>query len=154
PLLIVAPGSVPAGKVVTEPVSVRDLPATVVDLLQLKGEHSFPGRSLARFWTPPSAGEQPLADLVFAELVDERPFLDEKERRHQSIAVRDHVYIRKDNGVEELYNIASDPAQAENLANKAGARAILNELRSSHQRFLAENPDVELSSGSFRARLA
>ena len=38
------------GPVVDEPVSLRDLPATVLDLLGLERGDPFPGRSLARFW--------------------------------------------------------------------------------------------------------
>src|SRR6185437_5517908 len=35
PLLMVKPGRVPSGKMVLEPVSLRDLPATIVDLVGL-----------------------------------------------------------------------------------------------------------------------
>ena len=55
PLVIVDPKGVPAGRVVVEPVSLRDIPATVVDLLGLARAAPFPGRSLARFW----AGNEP-----------------------------------------------------------------------------------------------
>ena len=55
PLVIVDPKEVPAGRVVVEPVSLRDIPATVVDLLGLASARPFPGRSLARFW----AGKEP-----------------------------------------------------------------------------------------------
>ena len=48
PLVIVDPKGVPAGRVVVEPVSLRDIPATVVDLLGLADGAPFPGRSLAR----------------------------------------------------------------------------------------------------------
>ncbi len=40
----------PAGQVVYSPVSLRDLPATVVDLLGLSAGSPFPGRSLAAYW--------------------------------------------------------------------------------------------------------
>ena len=52
PLVIVDPKGVPANRVVAEPVSLRDVPATVVDLLSLGRDAPFPGRSLARFWGP------------------------------------------------------------------------------------------------------
>ena len=54
PLLVIAPGRVPSGQIISAPVSLRDLPATVVDLVGLELESSFPGRSLARFWDPGS----------------------------------------------------------------------------------------------------
>src|SRR5208337_2625176 len=55
PLVIVDPKEVPVDHVVVEPVSLRDIPATVVDLLGLSRAAPFPGRSLARFW----AGKEP-----------------------------------------------------------------------------------------------
>ena len=50
PLVMVDPKGGPAGRVVAEPVSLRDIPATVIDMLGLAGATPFPGRSLARFW--------------------------------------------------------------------------------------------------------
>ena len=57
PLVILSPGA-PAGRVVTDPVSLRDLPATVVDQLGLSAGSPFPGRSLAAFW-PLAPGQPP-----------------------------------------------------------------------------------------------
>ncbi len=56
PLVILSPGA-PAGQVVASPVSLRDLPATVVDLLGLSAGSPLPGRSLAAYWrSAPSTG--------------------------------------------------------------------------------------------------
>ncbi len=49
PLVILSPDA-PAGRVVDSPVSLRDLPATVVDQLGLSAGSPFPGRSLAAYW--------------------------------------------------------------------------------------------------------
>ena len=49
PLVILAPGA-PAGRVVDSPVSLRDLPATVVNLAGLSVGSPFPGHSLAAYW--------------------------------------------------------------------------------------------------------
>ncbi len=51
PLLIVWAGRVPRGVVIDEPVSLRDVPATVVELIDRDGPSPFLGRSLARTWT-------------------------------------------------------------------------------------------------------
>ena len=65
PLLIVPPGGV-TGHVVKETVSLRDLAATVVDVLDLEAGSPFPGSSLARYWdgkpttpTPTRASSDP-----------------------------------------------------------------------------------------------
>ena len=56
PLLIRPPSGLSAPTVVGETVSLRDLPATIVDLLGLGAGSPFPGTSLARFWrNSPSA---------------------------------------------------------------------------------------------------
>jgi arylsulfatase A-like enzyme len=50
PLVIVgAPEGVPVGRTVAEPVGLNDLPATVIDLLGLRGRSPFPGRSMRRY---------------------------------------------------------------------------------------------------------
>ena len=50
PLVIVPPKPAASGQAVTEPVSLRDLPATIVELVGMQSESPFPGSSLARFW--------------------------------------------------------------------------------------------------------
>ena len=50
PLVISFPGRVPEGQSVAEPVSLADLPTTVLDLLRLPNTQAFPGASLARCW--------------------------------------------------------------------------------------------------------
>ena len=50
PLVIVDPKGGAGDRVVPEPVSLRDVPATVVDLLGLGRDAPFPGRSLAGSW--------------------------------------------------------------------------------------------------------
>src|SRR5262249_39966272 len=54
PLVIVDPKKVPAGRVVAQPVSLRDMAATIVDVLGLTPSPPFPGRSLARLWSSSS----------------------------------------------------------------------------------------------------
>ena len=57
PLVILSPGA-PAGRVVVGPVSLRDLPATVLDQLGLADGSPFPGHSLAAYWRL-TAGQKP-----------------------------------------------------------------------------------------------
>ncbi len=74
PLLILPPAGSPSPpkRVVTETVSLRDLPATVIDLLNLQPEAPFPGQSLVRFWRSPSAEatpDSPTAEPALSEVV-------------------------------------------------------------------------------------
>ncbi len=49
PLLIVPPGGSATAQIVKESVSLRDMAATIVDVLGLESGSPFPGDSLARF---------------------------------------------------------------------------------------------------------
>ena len=56
PLVIVSPAGVPRGRTVREGVSLRDIPATIVDLLGSDNESPFPGTTLAPPGSHPSRG--------------------------------------------------------------------------------------------------
>ncbi len=76
PLLIVPPRVCNPSTVVGETVSLRDLPATIVDLVGQGNGSPFPGESLARFWGDP--GQRVLLrpatdDPVVSELVAPNP---------------------------------------------------------------------------------
>jgi len=67
PLVIVDLKGVPADRVVALPVSLRDVPATVVDLLGLGRDAPFPGRSLAGSWGRDRDAAQPLVEPLLME---------------------------------------------------------------------------------------
>jgi arylsulfatase A-like enzyme len=146
PLVIVPPLNARARAVVRQTVSLRDLPATVVDLLGLKNQSPFPGRSLASLWRDPMAATSSDANhLVVSELAAPNP-VDPNHGRSParrgplvSVADGDFVYIynQKDR-LEELYNEREDPRE---LTNRAGSEAygpILNRFRARLSQFQAE----------------
>ncbi len=164
PLLVIDPRRVPSGRVVTTPVSLRDLPATVVNLVGVPGPSPFPGRSLARLWNPSTANDPSSADPVLSDtttVIGMPPKL--LDISSQAIIVGDMVYIRgfpaskelpdmlsspsltnrimdyihHSQGSEELYNIVKDPAEAHNLAGSEDARDDLERLRSTMEEQLA-----------------
>ena len=69
PLVIIPPGGSPSKRVVTETVSLRNLAATIVDVLDLEAGSPFPGESLARFWDGSSSSPSPAADRALSEVV-------------------------------------------------------------------------------------
>ena len=93
-------------------VSLRDLPATIVDLIGLGIGAPFPGRSLARQWRNPSAGSAgAVSDIAISELASPNPLefslISSPVARGSlvSIADGDFVYIRNEGtGTEELFN--------------------------------------------------
>jgi arylsulfatase A-like enzyme len=125
PLLMVGPG-VPARRAVAEPVSLRDLPATLVDLLRLADRSPFPGRSLMRHWAGSIAPES--AAVVMSEINDD----DGKFREgppSRAIVERGRVYIRSGDGREELYDLVGDPNEMRNLRSEPAEQPELDRLR-------------------------
>ncbi len=149
PLLIIPPGGRATEQAVKEPVSLRDLAATIVDVAGLDGGAPFPGVSLARYWKSPSAkvsDEPPAASPALAEVVPynalKRPSRSDAERRFPLGAVkeRDWSYIRReDNAHEELFHLPRDPNEQSNRAEDPGARTTLQHMRATLDR-LTEGP--------------
>ena len=137
PLVIVDPSRVPAGRVVAEPVSLRDVPATVVDLLAFGPDAPFPGRSLARFW---SAGRRSAVVISGEPLLMEtgKPLLLTNQGREpvargpmKSLIAGGMHYIRAGDGLEELYSLASDPEERNNVADLPKNQGAMVRFRNS-----------------------
>jgi arylsulfatase A-like enzyme len=141
PLLIVPPDGGVTGRVVKETVTLRDLAATIVDVLDLETGSPFPGSSLARYWegkpaTPaptPDTSEPALAEVVpgFATNVDAYG-LPRKTWPLGAINDGDWSYIRGEGDVhEELFRVGQDAREQHNLARDPAAVAVLERMRQS-----------------------
>ena len=137
PLVIVEPSGVPAGRVVAEPVSLRDIPATIADLIRAPNPDApFPGRSLGRFFGgDPNAIGPPSEPLV---IETSKPiFLTNQGREPaakgpmKSLVAGGMHYIRSGDGSEELYALKTDPEERLNLAGAPVARQVLQRFRAS-----------------------
>jgi arylsulfatase A-like enzyme len=134
PLVIVGPAGVPVGRSFSEPVSLRDLPATVVDLLELDRRAPFPGRSLARFWNQGEGEAPPPFEPLLMET--DKPTLLTNQGREPAakgpmkgmIAGGMH-YIRSGDGSEELYALGPDPDEETNVAGFPDAAGALEGFR-------------------------
>ena len=137
PFITVFPGHVPAGRTVEQPVSLRNLPATVLDLVGLGSQSDLPGESLRRYWSEGAASPEPL----FAETVSTW------QREVWRALLADSLwYIRHemaDSVAEELYDARRDPDQVVNLADSSTHRSDLTRLRGSMDSILTvTGPDV------------
>jgi arylsulfatase A-like enzyme len=135
PLVIVGKKGLPVDRSVPAPVSLRDLPATVIDLLGLGPDHPLGGRSLARYWQP---RKQEIARVLTDPLLLEvtKPELLTNGGREpaakgpmKSLVVAGMHYIRMADGSEELYNVDSDVDEKNNLAADVNMLPVLLDLR-------------------------
>ncbi len=155
PLVIVSHERVPAGRTVAESVSLRDLPATVLDLLGLVSNDAFPGRSLARFWD--TAGEKaPQAPLL---METDKPILLTNQGREpaskgpmKALVAGGMHYIRSGDGSEELYSMNRDPEERTNLAKLVESQGVLESFEPGsdrcfgHKRRVMDGPQAQLRS--------
>jgi arylsulfatase A-like enzyme len=137
PLVIVLPAGMRETGVVREPVSLRDLPATILDLVGLNDGSPFLGRSMVNLWRNRSSGDSPVStEIVISELLEPNPTDPNRGRSPArrgpliSLAEGDWVYIRnKADGSEELYNVREDPDELRNLSRVEAIEPVIERLR-------------------------
>ena len=164
PLVILSPDA-PAGRVVDSPVSLRDLPATVVDQLGLSAGSPFPGRSLAAYWTigtrAGAAGDHQPGPLGAGRPRPRSRPQPGRGRGHRgfqmSLVASGHHYIRDGMGAEQLYDLRSDPFERVNLMDSADGNQAVGVFRRMLLEVLTENPgSIEVEKaylGPYRQKL-
>ena len=134
PLLIRFPARVPKNVRVRQPVSLRDIPATVMDLIGEESQTSFPGESLGRYFDQTkSEPDSDSRQMMFSELDKApwmRPWYPASKYKLKSIVTEQYYYVRNGNGTEELYDRKNDPNELQNLAQSAEKQELLEEFRS------------------------
>lgn len=132
PLVILFPSPVPKSKTISEPVSLRDIPSTIVDLLKLSVDANFPGNSLRRYWD--ASLKQ---DVEHPQLLAEVPQAPNVAQRYpvskgnmKSLVAEHFHYIKNGDGSEELYNFQNDPNETNELSRSEEERQVLDRFRS------------------------
>lgn len=133
PLLISFPTRVPSGKVISEPVSLRDILATVGDVLDMEGNESFPGNSLARYWDDTRRPH----DEVSGPLSELGGHAQDYKGTLKSITEGRYHYIRHSDGREELFDIENDSFEKQNLADGNEGRQVCARFRASLNTMMA-----------------
>lgn len=132
PLLLVFPATLPTGSTVVRPVTLRDIPATIIDVLALDTAFTFPGRSLARFWAN-TAGTPLPEESILSEVKRGWAFPEwypGMQGPMKSLILGNTHYIKNyGNGREELYDLERDPEERHDLANTAQGQQALSQLR-------------------------
>jgi len=139
PLLIIPPPGKLSQRVVKKTVSLRDLAATLVDIVDFKAGSPFPGESLARFWSGspppvkagPEAPDQALSELVPLDPFDTDPVRAAKPRWPLAALIEgDRSYIRRDGDVREmLFDLRDDAKEFRNLAGDPAMQPTLEHMR-------------------------
>ncbi len=133
PLVISWPGHIPADRKVSAPVSLRNIPATIQDLLQLQHAPAFPGQSLARYWRDAVSLGDEAPDTVLASVrrVGKQPkWLPAGTGDLYGVQLGELWYIANAHtGHEELYDLQEDPHQRNDLTSSDSGRQVLPRLR-------------------------
>jgi arylsulfatase A-like enzyme len=117
PLILRLPSIVPGDVTVQKPVTLRDVPATVMDLLGLRDDGLFPGQSLGRYWLEPGSQEPESLDPVLSELSQSAWSFGAPVAKGdmKSIVTGDMHYIRNGDSTEEVYDLRHDPMERNDL---------------------------------------
>ena len=143
PLLISFPPRVPRGARIREPVTLRDLAATIVDLVELPNGDVFPGHSLAKRWDRARSAGAEQESAVLSE-VSRSPF-DEgmlgpvTKGSMASLILGQYHYIRNGDGSEELYDVENDPEEIRDLSGEGNSKGLLQKFRAALETALARD---------------
>lgn len=130
PLLIHYPAGGTAGQRISQPVTTRDLPATIMALLGLPSR--FPGQSLTGLWSGESPGKPTAAGPILSgvrQLDNVVKWFPNVQGDLYSLTGDSHRYLRNGDGSEELYRYVDDPWETENLAGRPESLPLLEEFR-------------------------
>jgi arylsulfatase A-like enzyme len=131
-LIARGPG-VPKGRVVADPVSTLDVPATLLDYAASSPVADMHGRSLRGL----IEGRGPSRDFAFHEwdLSASRCGVELKLR---TVRTRTHkLTVEQTTGAGELYDLANDPAEMDNRFEDPACAAVRRELEA----MIASRPD-------------
>ncbi len=145
PLVIRFPGGQLSGVRVPQVVSLRDLPATVLDLIGCEDGNVLPGSSLRRCWKetePAGSSAQP----AFASL---RPPAgsDDPEQHLDAVIDSGFHYVAFGDGREALFDFLDDPGEAHDLSGAETMQETLARLRALVAEQSSERTDQPASTG-------
>jgi arylsulfatase A-like enzyme len=144
PLLIIS-AKAPPGRTVPEPVSLRDVPATIIDLLVLDARSTFPGHSLAAMWRQANDAAVSRATIAYSEAAIPLVIRPERGRGSSqrgftlSVVAGGLHYLVDGGGHEELYELARDPGELRNLKSDPGQLPALDRFRNSLLEMLGDD---------------
>ncbi len=147
PLIISFPGRIPMGVRISRPVSLKDIPATIVELIDSTAAAPFPGPSLAQFWRFPIDTVTTAATPLLAEVnhaTGQPDWFPVSKGNMKSIFYNKYRYIKNGDNTEELYDFLNDPWEKHDLAQRTEMQSYLVEFRNLLREILRENRTTSL----------
>lgn len=130
PLVVVFPGRVPAGRRIDQPVSLRDVAATILSLTECQGREHIPGASLASCWDDALRTPAISPAVSFVQLGVRVP------KHHPnfdsdivSIVADGWYYVRYPRTDKEELYAQDDTGHLRNLVGTAEAHPVLPKMR-------------------------
>ena len=152
PLVLHYPGRVPTGLRVKQAVSLRNVAATVLDLIE-QDPGALPGRSLARTWRSGSDSDEP--DTILASLdrvTNQKPWYPASRGDMHSIAVDGWRLIRNEgDGRQELYDFVADSLERFDQAGTERGNKVRERLNATLDRMLRRGRAGDSVAGESRA---
>jgi arylsulfatase A-like enzyme len=126
-MMMIMPNRIPGGLRIDQPITLRDIPQTVLDLCQLTGKDRFPGQPLSRCWQAQGeAPPEPLLSFVARSPRNPPTFPVSRGDMH-SVCIGDFQYIRNGDGVEEVYDLRNDPKELHDIAKTDEGQRVISE---------------------------
>jgi arylsulfatase A-like enzyme len=120
---------------VAGPASLRDLAATIVERVGYGAGRPFPGLSLARYWSSDASTDSSAEPPVISAL-ESAPGEDPNHGASPgckgamvSVIAGGYHYIRGGDGREELFQVASDPGENQDVSKQPQHSRALDQLR-------------------------
>jgi len=145
PWIIAWKGKIPAGKVVTTPVTSVDLLPTVLDLAGIPLPPGYEGISIL-----PALGlrQGPVRDTIYSEVrggtrarSDLLPRLfGNRGLLWQAVRTNEFKYVRFEDGAEALYDLRTDPMELKDVSGDPGYRRSLDSMRARWKEWLKKTP--------------
>jgi len=129
PLIVWAPGRVPAGKTIETPVSLTSLPPTILALIG-NPPQPFPAQPLTLLINDeisPADWRDPISEL--AQMAGAAQVNPSTHGAMKSVVGAEMQYITHETFGEELYNWRQDPQETNNLIHDPAAKDALNGFR-------------------------
>jgi arylsulfatase A-like enzyme len=139
PLVIISPNG-PSNRTWAQPISLRDIPATVVNLLGMAGSSKFPGRPLTESAIESTRSSHALSEVDIPLVIGPERGSGPTQRGFVVSLVDEGLhYLLATNLTEELYDIAADPGELHNLKNDPRRKPALGRFRGKVLGILASN---------------